>query len=128
MQEKYPLLIDRIQATFIDMILIIILMIICTSILDRFEHVQDWVTKVMCGVIVLYEPIFMAMGGTLGNYLKGIRVRKVSDTTKRINIFQSIGRYPVKLFLGWISFLTISGNTKRRAIHDLVSGTVMIKL
>ena len=37
-------------------------------------------------------------------------------------------RYPVKLLLGWISFLTINSNPKRRAIHDLASGSVMIKI
>ena len=80
------------------------------------------------GLFIAYEPICMTLGSTLGNYLKGIRVRKDSDSTKRINIFQAIIRYPVKVFLGWISFLTINSNPKRRAIHDLVSGSVMIKL
>ena len=70
----------------------------------------------------------MTLGSTLGNYLKGIRVRKNSDSTKCINILQAIVRYPVKVLLGWVSFLTINSNSKRRAIHDLVSGSVMIKL
>ena len=70
----------------------------------------------------------MAMGCTLGNYIKGIRVRKAADSTKRISFLQAIVRYPVKLTLGWLSFLTIHTNTKRRAIHDMASGSVMIKL
>ena len=129
MKEKYPQLTDRIQSIFIDTILIVILMFAFASTLDKFENVPDWVRMAMFVVLfVAYEPLCMTLGSTLSNYLKRIRVRKNSDTTKRINIFQAIIRYPVKLLLGWISFLTINSNPKRRAIHDLVSGSVMIKL
>lgn len=129
MEEKYPQLTDRIQSTFIDTILIVILMFAFASILDKFDNVPDWVRMVMfAGIFIAYEPLCMTLGSTLGNYLKGIRVRKNSDPTKSINILQAIIRYPVKVLLGWISFLTINSNPKRRAIHDLVSGTVMIKL
>ena len=129
MEEKYPQLTDRIQSAFIDAILIVILMFVFASILDKFDNVPDWVRIVMfAGLFIAYEPLCMTLGSTLGNYLKGIRVRKNSDSTKRINIFQAIIRYPVKMFLGWVSFLTIHTNPKRRAIHDLVSGSVMIKL
>ena len=129
MEEKYPQLTDRIQSTFIDTILIVILMFVFASILDKFENVPDWVRMGMfAGLFIAYEPLCMTLGSTLGNYLKGIRVRKNSNSTKRINIFQAIIRYPVKVLLGWISFLTINSNPKRRAIHDLVSGSVMIKL
>jgi uncharacterized RDD family membrane protein YckC len=129
MQEKYPQLADRIQSTLIDTILIIILMFVFASILDKYENVPDWVRIVMfAGLFIAYEPLCMTLGSTLGNYLKGIRVRRNSDSTKRINILQAIIRYPVKVLLGWISFLTIGSNSKRRAIHDLISGSVMIKL
>ena len=129
MEEKYPQLTDRIQSAFIDAILIVILMFVFASILDKFDNVPDWVRIVMfAALFIAYEPLCMTLGSTLGNYLKGIRVRKNSDSTKRINIFQAIIRYPVKMFLGWVSFLTIHTNPKRRAIHDLVSGSVMIKL
>lgn len=103
-------------------------MIVFTSILDKFDNVPDWLTIAIVVGIILYEPLCMAIGCTLGNYLKGIRVRKVSNPTSRISVFQAILRYPFKLSLGWISFLTIHTNPKRRAIHDLVSGSVMIKL
>jgi len=129
MEEKYPQLTERVQSTFIDTILIIILMFAFASILEKFDNVPDWVRVIMfAGLFIAYEPLCMTFGFTLGNYLKGIRVRKNTDLTKRINIFQAIIRYPVKVLLGWISFLTISSNTRRRAIHDLVSGSVMIKL
>jgi uncharacterized RDD family membrane protein YckC len=70
----------------------------------------------------------MTLGCTLGNYIKGIRVRQISDTSKKINLIQALIRYPVKVMLGWFSFLTIGSNSKRRAIHDFAAGSVMIKL
>lgn len=123
----YPTLSDRVQSTFIDTIFIIILMFVIASILDRFEEVPDWVRILLFfGVWAVYEPCCTAFGATIGNYLKGIRVRKHDDTGKQINIFQALIRYVVKILLGWLSFLTIHGNKERRAIHDLVCGSVMI--
>jgi cytochrome bd-type quinol oxidase subunit 2 len=99
------------------------------SVLDHFDNVPDWVRiGLFAGVFVVYEPFCMVFGCTLGNYLKGIRVRNNDDTTKRITLFQSLLRYPLKIALGWLSFLTIHGNPKKRAVHDLASGSVMIKL
>ena len=129
MNEQYPELKDRIQSTFIDSILILVLMIVFASILDKYENVPDWVRIAMfVGLFIVYEPLFMTLGCTLGNYVKGIRVRKESDSSKKINILQAVLRYPIKFMLGWLSFLTIGSNPKRRAIHDLVAGRVMIKL
>jgi len=129
MEEKYPQLLDRVQSTFIDGALILVLMFAFASVLEKFDDVPDWVRVVLfAALFIAYEPLCMTLGSTLGNYLKGIRVRRSSDTTKRISLFQAIVRYPTKVLLGWVSFLTINSNSKRRAIHDLLSGTVMIKL
>lgn len=129
MEEKYPNLVQRFQSTFIDTIMLIIFMIIFSNILDRFQNVPDWVRiTLFVSIFIAYEPLLMTFGCTIGNYVKGIRVRKYSDSSRRINIFQAVLRYPLKIGLGWISFLTINTNDERRAIHDLVSGSVMIKL
>ena len=129
MTQKYPELSERIQSTMIDTILIIIMMFVFSSVLDRYENAPDWVRMLMfAGLFIIYEPLCTSLGCTLGNYLKGIRVRRNSDTTKRINIFQAIIRYVTKFLLGWLSFLTIGTNPKRRAIHDMICGSVMIKL
>ena len=129
MEEKYPQLSERIQSTLIDTILIVALMFLFTNLLDKFNNVPDEVRIILfVGLFIAYEPLCMTLGCTLGNFIKGIRVKKYSNTTKRINIFQAIIRYVVKVCLGWVSFLTINSNPKRRAIHDLISGSVMIKL
>jgi uncharacterized RDD family membrane protein YckC len=129
MEEKYPQLSERIQSTFIDTLLIVALMFLSANLLDKFNNVPDEVRiAIFVALWIVYEPFCMTIGCTFGNYIKGIRVKKYSNTTKRINIFQAVIRYAVKILLGWISFLTISTNSKRRAIHDLISGSVMIKL
>ena len=129
MEEKYPSLVERLQSTFIDTIIIIILMVCFSNVLDGFNNVPEWVRILLFAFLfVIYEPLFMTFGCTIGNYIKGIRVRKHEDIHQKINIGQSIIRYPIKFALGWISFLTINSNQRRRAIHDLASGSVMIKL
>jgi uncharacterized RDD family membrane protein YckC len=129
MQEKYPLLIERIQSTLIDTVLIISLMFLLSNILDKFENPPDWIRMTLfLGIWVIYEPLCTSVGFTLGNYIKGIRVRNAYNSEKKINLFRALFRYIIKILLGWISFLTISSNPKRQAIHDLAAGSVMIKI
>jgi uncharacterized RDD family membrane protein YckC len=129
MQEKYPLLIERIQSTLIDTVLIISLMFLFSNILDKFENAPDWIRMMLfLGIWVIYEPLCTSAGFTLGNYIKGIRVRNANNSEKKINLFRALLRYIIKILLGWISFLTISSNPKRQAIHDLAAGSVMIKI
>ena len=125
---EYPNLLDRVQSSFIDVLLIAILMFASGSVLDKFENVPDWVRiALFFGIFVVYDPLCTSLGFTLGNYIKGIRVRQYANTSKRINIFNALTRYIFKILLGWISFLTIHSSPQRRAIHDLVAGSVMIK-
>jgi len=129
MQPKYPLLTDRMQSTFIDTIFLVVLMFIASVIIERFHNVPDWVRIVIFfGIWGIYEPLCTSLGFTLGNYIKGLRVRRLSDTSKHINFLQAFGRYILKLALGWISFLTIHSNAERQAIHDMFAGSVVIEL
>jgi uncharacterized RDD family membrane protein YckC len=104
-------------------------MFLFSSILDRIQDPPEWLHITMfVGIWVLYEPLCTTLGCTIGNYLKGIRVRRVGDHSKKINFIQALLRYAVKVFLGWLSFLTIHQNTERRAIHDLAAGSVMVNV
>ncbi len=81
-QVQYPLLGDRVQSTFIDGIFMIILMFIASSVLDSYENVPDSVRiSLFVAIVLLYEPLCTSLGFTLGNYIKGLRVRQVSDPT-----------------------------------------------
>jgi uncharacterized RDD family membrane protein YckC len=128
MEPKYPLLTERVQSTFIDTIFLVIAMFITSAILERYENTPDLVRIIaFIGIWVIYEPLCTTLGFTIGNYIKGLRVRNVNNTAKRINFFQALVRYILKILLGWISFLTIHSNPGRQAIHDMAVGSVVIK-
>ena len=127
MEEKYPLVLDRIKSILIDGVIVIGMMLAFTEILNLFENVPDWVRIVLFILILMYEPLCTAFGATLGNHKMEIRVRKNSDESQRINILQAIIRYFLKCIFGWFSFISIFTNAKKRAIHDILSGSVMIK-
>ena len=125
---EYPSLSDRVQSTFIDLMFIMLMMFAFASILDRFQNPPDWIRIVFFFAIwAIYEPLCTTLGATIGNAIKGIRVRRVTDTNKRINFFQAFARYVFKAALGLISFLTMHSNPERRAIHDFIGGSVMIR-
>jgi uncharacterized RDD family membrane protein YckC len=127
MEDEYPPLIARLQSIFIDTMVIIVAMIIVSKAIDNAPGIPDWLRIFLfLGIFIFYEPLCLTFGCTVGNYIRGIRVRRFSNTNSRINFFQAMIRYAVKVMLGWISFLTIHGNPSRRAIHDLASGSVMI--
>jgi uncharacterized RDD family membrane protein YckC len=127
-ETTYPPLSDRVQSSLIDAIFLVILMYIFSSLLDQFEDAPNWVRIVLfIGIWVAYEPVATSLGCTIGNYVKNIRVRQNTNLSKRINILQALIRYVVKITLGLPSFLTIHLNKERRAIHDLIVGSVMVK-
>jgi uncharacterized RDD family membrane protein YckC len=128
-QVSYPTLSDRVQSTFIDTIFIVVLMFICASLLDKYENAPDWIRiALFFGIWAVYEPLCTTLGATIGNLVKGVRVRSVSNTRKKINFLQAFFRSVLKISLGWISFLTMHSNNQKRAIHDFAAGSVMIKM
>lgn len=128
MENKYPSILDRIKSTSIDTIILIAFFYVSSDILNSIENVPNWTRTILFISFLLYEPIFVSINGTFGNYKSSIRVRKNSDTSRKINFIQSFFRYFFKIFLGWISLLFILINPKGRALHDIICGSVMIKL
>lgn len=127
-ERQYPSLSDRVQSTFIDSLLIVAVMFACSSWLDKYEDAPEWIRiALFVGLWGVYEPVCTAMGCTVGNYLKNIRVRRHGDNGRRINLLQAFARYVLKVSLGWLSFVTIHSNREKRAIHDYAAGSVMIK-
>lgn len=125
---EYPSLLQRIQSTVIDWLVILGLMVFFAQIANQIENIPVVVRGIFLGLILLYEPLCITFGCTLGNYLLKIRVRQNENELQKINIFQAVIRYVVKIFLGWISFVTIHANAKKRAIHDIAASSVMIKI
>ena len=126
--DNYPKVLDRVKSNTIDMILIIGCMLLFSEILALFNNVPDWIRAVLIASLFFYEPLCIVFGATIGNDKMQIRVRRFSDESKRINILQSIGRYFFKIMFGWLSFATIFTNQKNRAIHDILSGSIVVKI
>ena len=127
-EEEFPLLLDRIQSIFIDLVFIIVLTFFFADLLDKYENAPSWIrVALFFGLWAIYEPLLVTLGCTLGQYLKKIRVRSYPHSSRRINFFQAFIRYVLKTLLGWVSFLTMGTNKEKRAIHDFASGSVMVK-
>ncbi|MBD1430458.1 MULTISPECIES: RDD family protein [Sphingobacterium] len=123
---EFPTLLTRIQSSVIDFGVILIIIFVFSQLSDSINF-PDWIRGfALLFVFILYEPTLQTLGGTIGNRIKGINVRKNQDVERKINFFQALIRFIVKVLLGWVSFLTIHNDYRKRAIHDLVAGTVML--
>ena len=125
-----PSLLIRIKSSMIDSMVVLLLLFIAFEILNRLKIESGIAKGIILTFIILYEPIFVSLSRTLGQKFMGLHVRKFSlmedgNQEANINIFFSIIRFLAKIFLGWVSLLTIHGDDYGRAIHDKLGGSVM---
>ena len=120
-QERPSL--GKLRTVKCDIISVFLLTYISTEIIEISTDVKPFI---FFGLLFLYEPIMTTFYCTIGQLLMGFRIRKISDESSKINIFQAFLRLIFKYLLGWLSFLTVTFNSKNRAIHDFVSSTVAI--
>jgi uncharacterized RDD family membrane protein YckC len=127
-EDNYPGVFDRIKAIMTDGIVVVVYMFVASYIFSLFESVPDNARIIaFVFIFLLYDPIFTSLfGGTIGHMMLGIRVKRESDEQKNILFHKAILRYLVKVLLGWVSLLTVSGNKKRKAIHDFLVGSVVV--
>jgi uncharacterized RDD family membrane protein YckC len=126
-QYVYPLLIKRYQAIFVDSIVLFAVLITIMMLTDGKEHGTTVMVTLGLFILFTYEPLLTVYGATVGQKFVGIRVRKMRNPTERISLFNAYIRVVTKFSLGYISFLTINTNPEHRAIHDFVSGSVMVR-
>ena len=119
---------DRVKAAVIDSIIIIVLMYGATEFLTLFDTVPTSIRALFFAVIfLLYDPLLTSFfGGTIGHSKAGIMVKKDSDARTNISLPAAILRFAVKFSLGWLSLLTVTGNEKRKALHDMLVGSVVL--
>jgi uncharacterized RDD family membrane protein YckC len=126
-----PGLMERMKSTLIDACVVIFLLYLASMLLNSLG-IESGVVKAFFLVLVfLYEPIAMAMDRTIGQRMMGLKVvnfslYKNNDKTIKINILSSLVRYAAKLFLGWISLLTIHSDKYGQAIHDKLGNSVVL--
>ncbi|MBL8010729.1 MAG: RDD family protein [Flavobacteriales bacterium] len=125
----YPELGDRYKSITVDLLVIIALMFAAGYLFEAWTSAPES-ARILAFIIIWagYEPIATSLGCTLGNYVMKIRVRRSSDESRRINVLQAYVRYIVKVLLGWLIFLSMGANPRRRGIHDLAASSVMVRL
>ncbi len=127
-KQKYPGVSIRVKAVVTDSIILVVFMVGVAALFERFENVPD-IARILAFVFIflLYDPLFTsAFGGTFGHMIFGIKVKRDKNQDKNILFPLAVVRYVIKALLGWISLLTVSGNKKGKAIHDIVVKSVVI--
>lgn len=127
---EYGKLMDRLKAVMIDGIIIIGLGFLATKVTSSFEMVPDTVRIILfVSIFILYDPLFTSIaGGTLGHLIIGLRVRMEKNEKRKISFPKALIRFILKVALGWVSLLTVTGNAKKQAIHDSAAGSVIVKI
>ncbi|MDG1333379.1 MAG: RDD family protein [Crocinitomicaceae bacterium] len=120
---------DRIKAAVSDMIVLVILIFLVTSIFSSYESVPTEARiGAFVGIFFLYEPLMISLfGGTIGHFANGLRVKRSNSITRNIIFPWAVVRYAAKMFLGIISLFSISANAEGKAIHDIIVNSVVIK-
>jgi len=128
-EMKYATLLKRVKAAIVDFLVLMGLGLAVSTILSKFENVPDFVRVILFILIfILYDPIFTStIGATIGHLFLGLRIRRSNDENRKIIFPIAIARFILKALLGWISLLTISVLKKKKAIHDLVAGSVVLQ-
>jgi uncharacterized RDD family membrane protein YckC len=127
---SYPGVSRRVKALFTDTVVMVIFMLLFSTLFSQFESVADEARVIaIVFIFLLYDPLFTSFtGATLGHRLFGLRVRRADDFNKNINLFLAMIRFLIKAFLGWISLLTVQSNPQRKAMHDMLVGSVVIEV
>lgn len=127
---RKPSLIARIKSMFIDTLILIGLMLLISNVLNTL-NIESGSIRGLCMVfILLYEPILVSIGGTVGHRMMGLRVKAINPLIdhkrkENINFFRSLIRYFFKIILGWISLLSIHSDDYGQALHDKAGYSVM---
>ncbi|MFZ6052041.1 RDD family protein [Halocola ammonii] len=124
----YPGVSDRVKAVFTDSFMVVLMIIATTLLFEAFE-IETVKPRIYALVFIffLYDPIFTSLfGGTIGHMTMKIRVKRLNNQNKNIIFPLALIRFLVKTLLGIVSLLTVSGNKKARAIHDMASGSVVV--
>ncbi|MBL0315816.1 MAG: RDD family protein [Flavobacteriales bacterium] len=125
---EYPRILDRVKAIMADSVVYIILMTLSAYLFDQFDHVPDY-ARILAFVIifVIYDPLLTSLfGGTLGHFVIGLRVVRYRDRSKKVIFPIALIRSTIKLILGSISMLAMHSDEEHRAIHDYMSGSIVV--
>ncbi len=124
---ELPTIKTRYISILVDGICLLLFALGISALFEKIGDVSGFVRGItFVIVIILYEPILVTLGCTIGQLFMNIRVRDFRNPERKLSFYLVILRFIIKIILGWLSFLTVTFNINRRAIHDLASGSIMI--
>lgn len=124
----FPTLVTRIKALVIDGLIMLLVFSGTSVLINLLGHIPSFIKGfVLIFMFYLYDPVLTAFtGSTLGHKVMNLEVRQHNEPEKKISLGQAFVRFALKGLLGWISFLTVTGNKRKRAIHDFASGSIIL--
>ena len=123
----YPPLGRRVLAATVDALVIFGGMLTIGMLLGDIR--PEWAPyrgMLIVGFWFGYEPGCTAFGTTVGQRLFRFRIRRASDPRRRLNLVAAWVRCMVKYAFGLLSFISMMFTRRRRALHDLASGSVVL--
>ncbi len=123
----FPSLSRRIQALFIDAVIIFLVFLGSSYIFAFFNDVNPFFrAAIFLFMVFLYEPTFIHFfKGTVGHQILNLKVTKFDNPEIKLSLFSSFSRFIIKWFLGWLSFISILFNNNNRAMHDVASNSIV---
>jgi uncharacterized RDD family membrane protein YckC len=129
-KHVYPGLPERIKALVIDVGVLLIVFLLAFNIIDFIGGAPGYIRgAILLFMFFLYDPLMVGFFGfTIGHYFMKLRVRDNGNPSKKLLLPLAFLRSFIKGSIGWMSFLTIGFNDRRRAFHDMASGAVVIEI
>lgn len=127
-QQVYPSVLQRVQALLLDVWAVLgVQLYLSATVFPEYED-RYVLLKILVffTFFMLYEPLMNMSGGTIGYRTLGIMIRQSANPGERITAKAAFKRTCIKILLGWVSFLSISLDPFRRALHDKLSGTLVL--
>ena len=125
---EFPSLVRRVQALTIDALILLTVFVLTAQLVDVYENTPIWIRAlVFIFMFYIYEPLLISYRCTVGQYFMAIRVRSIKNPDKRISLGRAYLRFFLKGILGWLSFITISFNPRKRAIHDFAGASIVVR-
>lgn len=117
----------RYTSMLIDVLIMVLISLAISSLPAIIAKVPGLVKGIIFIIIVLlYEPILITSGATIGQFIMNLRVRSFKNPDRKLTFHMAVLRTILKILLGWLSFVTVTFNVNRRAIHDFACGSIMI--
>ena len=126
MNNKYPILVRRYLGSVVDLAVVFGITMVMSRVIAANEFLSENTNPLVLLIpFLVYEPLLTSIKCTIGQWLFRFRVRNLDEKSK-INLGQAVVRLIVKYVLGVISLLTIPARADRRAMHDLVTSSIVV--